>query len=227
MNKVGSYGMYQQNYYENAVQGKKEKETAKSSKAEKADAGQVKLSSRAQKLLKELKRTYGNMDFIVADYKSDEEAAEYLSRGNKEYSVLMDTETLEEMAADSKSKEKYLGLLNEATGKLTDMKKQLEEEGNEEVARLGVSIDKDGEVSFFAELEKMSDKQRERIEKSKEAKQEAAAKEKKASEAKEQVKRTRVTAKTTEELLQKIHSVDWNKIPAPQSVSGNKFDYSI
>lgn len=228
MNKIGSYGMYQQNYYENTLQGKKEKEAAKTSKADKTGAGQVKLSSRAQKLLQELKRTYGNMDFMVADYESDEEAAEYLSRGNKEYSVLLDTETLEEMAADSKTKEKYLGLLDEATGKLTDLKKQLEEEGDgEEVASLGVSIGKDGEVSFFAELEKMSDKQRERIEKSKEAKQEEAAKEKKASSAKEQTKRTRITAKTTEELLRKIRSVDWDKVPEPQSVSGNKFDFSI
>lgn len=227
MNKIGSYGMLQQNYYENTLQGKKDKETAKSSKADKAGAGQVKLSSRAQKLLQELKRTYGNMDFMVADYESEEEASEYLSRGSKEYSVLIDTETLEEMAADSKSKEKYLGLLDDAAGKLTDLKKELEEEGGEEVSRLGVSIGKDGEVSFFAELEKMSDKQRERIEKSKEAKKEEAAKEKKASAAKEQPKRTRVTARTAEELLKKIRSVDWNKVPEPQSVTGNRFDYSI
>ena len=55
------------------------------------------------------------MDFIVADYESEEEASAYLSRGTKEYSVLIDPELLEEMAADGKTKEKqeiYIGKTN-------------------------------------------------------------------------------------------------------------------
>ena len=34
----------------------------------------------------EIQKTYSNMDFMVADYESDEEAASYLSRSTKEYS---------------------------------------------------------------------------------------------------------------------------------------------
>lgn len=233
MNKVGTYGMYQQNLYDNTVQNKKEKEAGKTAKTNQTAAQPAKLSSRAEKLLKELKKTYSNMDFMVADYETDEEAAAYLSRGNKEYSVLIDTETLEEMAANQKSKEKYLGLLDEATGKLSDMKEQLSEEEGQEVTRLGISIGKDGSVSYFAELEKMSEKQRERIEKSKENKKEQTDKAEKAAKNQQEAakaetsKRTRVTAKTAEELLEKIRNVDWEKVPELQAVSGSRFDLTI
>ena len=131
MTKVGGYGVYQNNFYENAIQNKKVKEnkTAKEEKTQKNNS--VNLSKKAQNLLKELKRKYGNMDFIVADYESDEEAASYLSQGTKEYSVLIDPESLEEMASDTKTKEKYLSLIDEATEELSDVKDQLGEDGNE------------------------------------------------------------------------------------------------
>ena len=157
----------------------------------------------------------------------------YLSRGSKEYSVLIDTETLEEMAANQKSKEKYLGILDEATGKLSDLREQLSEEEGQEVARLGISIGKDGSVSYFAELEKMSEKQRERIEKSKEKKKEQSdqaektAKNRSETAKAEPYKRTRVTAQTAEELLEKIRKVDWEKVPELQAVNGSRLDLSI
>ncbi len=233
MNKVGSYGMYQQNLYDNTIQNKKEKEAGKTSRTNQTAAQPAKLSSRAEKLLQELKKTYSNMDFMVADYETDEEAAAYLSRGSKEYSVLIDTETLEEMAANQKSKEKYLGILDEATGKLSDLREQLSEEEGQEVARLGISIGKDGSVSYFAELEKMSEKQRERIEKSKEKKKEQSdqaektAKNRSETAKAEPYKRTRVTAQTAEELLEKIRKVDWEKVPELQAVNGSRLDLSI
>lgn len=233
MNKVGNYGIYQKNYYENKTQSKKDTETAKSAKAGQAQkAAQPALSERAEALLKELKKTYKNMDFMVADYEDDEEAAAYLARGTKEYSVLIDPETLEEMAADKKTKEKYLGLLDEATGKLSDLKEQLSDEEGKEVTHLGVSIGKDGSISYFAELEQLSAKQKERIEKSKEAKKEEEKKaaKKEASDAGKvpaEPKRTRVTAKSVKELLEKIRNVDWDQVSEPKTVSGNRFDCSI
>ena len=166
MNKIGGYGMYQSHFYEKITQNKKAK-TEKEEKTNKNNS--VNLSKKAQNLLKELKKQYKNMDFIVADYATDEEAASYLSNGTKEYSVLIDPESLEEMASDTKTKEKYLSLIDEATENLSDVKDQLGKEG-EEVTRLGVSIGKGGEVSYFAELEKSSAKQRERIEKAQEEK---------------------------------------------------------
>lgn len=216
MNKVNSYGAYQSSFYDSAVKNKKEQEKTKA--AEKQEeirkTKQPELSSRAKKLLKELRKKYGNMDFMVGSYDTDEEAAAYLSRGTKEYSVLIDPEELEKMASDEETKKKYLGMLEEATGKLDQMKNQLGEH-KDEVTHMGVSIGKDGTMSFFADLEKVSEKQRERIEKKREEKADS-------------VKRTRVKATSTQELLKKIKQVDWSKIKEERvQENGRRFDYSI
>ncbi|MCX4267375.1 MAG: DUF6033 family protein [Lachnospiraceae bacterium] len=224
MNKIGGYGMYQSHFYEKITQNKKAK-TEKEEKTNKNNS--VNLSKKAQNLLKELKKQYKNMDFIVADYATDEEAASYLSNGTKEYSVLIDPESLEEMASDTKTKEKYLSLIDEATENLSDVKDQLGKEG-EEVTRLGVSIGKGGEVSYFAELEKSSAKQRERIEKAQEEKRAE-----KKSAAKEDrnlyggVKRTRVTASSADELVEKIEQVDWSKIAYTDWSNTGKVNYRV
>lgn len=197
--------------------GKKDVETSKAGESQR-----VELSDRAKKLLEKLKKTYKNMDFIIADYADDEGAAAYLARGSKEYSVLMDPETLEEMAADEKTEQKYTGILEEATGKLTDLKENLGDQ-KEEVKHIGVSIDKDGNVSYFAELEELGEKQKERIEKAKENRKAEEAKKEKA-----EAKRTRVQASSVEELLEKIKNVDWSKIQADQvQTKGSRFDYSV
>ena len=224
MNKIGGYGMYHNHFYEKITQNKKAK-TEKEEKTNKNNS--VNLSKKAQNLLKELKKQYKNMDFIVADYATDEEAASYLSNGTKEYSVLIDPESLEEMASDTKTKEKYLSLIDEATENLSDVKDQLGKEG-EEVTRLGVSIGKGGEVSYFAELEKSSAKQRERIEKAQEEKRAE-----KKSAAKEDrnlyggVKRTRVTASSADELVEKIEQVDWSKIAYTDWSNTGKVNYRV
>ena len=57
------------------------------------------LSETAQKYLQELKQKYTNMDFIVADFESDEEAQKYLKQGTGEYNCVITPETLEKMAA--------------------------------------------------------------------------------------------------------------------------------
>lgn len=238
MNPIASYGAYQKDYYDNSVKEKSAGRTTRTGRKEKTDNNsQVKLSERAEKLLQELKGKYGNMDFIIADYESDEEAQEYLSRGTKEYSVLIDPETLEAMASDSETKKKYLGIIDEATGKLDSLKEQLKGE-DDTVIRFGINVDKNGTVSYFAELEKMSDRQREHIEKSREERAEERAEEGRRSRRAEgrpedfiapsRGKRTRVTADSAEELLEKIQSVDWDAIKneAPQR-SGGKFDLSI
>lgn len=228
---VGSYGVYQKNYYDDKTQKKEEKKADKTDRNSKAKKQQgVNLSSRAQKLLKELQKKYKNMDFIVADYDSDEEASAYLSRGTKEYSVLLDPETLEAMAADESVKKKYTDIIDGATDKLDDVKKKLGEDGDQ-VVRLGVSVDKSGKVSYFAELEKMSEKSKEywdkAAEKKKSEKAEEARKAEKA-EAKERIKKTKVTADSVEELLEKIKEVDWDSIKAEEPVkTGNRYDYFV
>lgn len=241
MDRLGTFGTYQRNVSETYANSRKERTGAanKENRAErKGKTGAtmpVQLSDRAKALLEELKKKYTNMDFMVADYETDEEAQSYLSRGTKEYSVLIDPETLEEMASSEEAKSKYLGLIDEATSNLGGLKEKLEEDGNTDVKRLGVSIGKDGSVSYFAELERSSEKQRERIEQSREKK----AEEKKAKEKEEAAERTgryrsdspvktvRVNASSTEELYKKIQQVDWNRVFLGGEATGKKVDFTI
>lgn len=221
MNRVDGYSAYQSNYYDRNVQQKKEKGSAKTNSADKtANKGNVQLSERAKKLLEQLRKTYKNMDIMVADYETDEEAAAYLSRGVKEYSVLIDPDELEEMAANEDVKKKNLDMLDNAIDQLKGMKDQLSGDGQTKVTRVGVTIGKDGEMSFFAELEKMSENQRERIEKAREEKQDARKEE-------DRGKSTRVYADSVEELLEKLKAVDWDKIKDNRKESGGKFDYTV
>lgn len=233
MEKIGSADLYRSSIYEKPAQAKRETESAKAKGADTAQK-QVSLSRDAQKLLKELKKSYGNMDFIVADYKTDEEAASYLSRGTNEYSVLISPEELEKMAADNDVKEKNLKTLDEAVSKLKDVKSQLGDKADE-VSRLGIAINGNGEVSYFAELEKSSEKQRERIEQQRADKKEAAAEEAKKAEAegtgripaRHPSKHTTVFAGTVEGLAEKIGQVDWSTIKEDAPANGQKFDFTI
>lgn len=242
MNKVSGYGVYQNNFYDKFAQNRKaQNKTSKSDSSQKTDKsgkanGSVQLSNKAKALLEELKKTYTNMDFIVADYDSEEEAASYLSRGTKEYSVLIDPEELERMASDESVKEQNLSLLDEAVGKLNEIKDQLGDRKNE-VTHIGIMIGKDGELSFFAELEKAGERQKEFIDSIREGKREDAEK---ADANKtdprhpyahgyERGKRTTVHASTVEELLDKISNVDWDNIKEGSTAHtpGEHFSSSI
>ena len=207
----------------------------------------VELSDGAKKILEELKEKYGNnTDFFVANYSSDEEAQEYLSRGTKDYSVLIEPELLEEMARDAEAKEKYMGIIEDGTKQLDSIKEQLKEAGKDgEVKNIGFSVDKDGNISFFAKLEQSSKEQAERIAELREKRAEKAAEEeerrqkrldeKKRPEgppgfkdkAPEQVKKADIKADSAEELLDKIVNFDWDSVKAEQKMTvGSKVDFT-
>ena len=244
MEKIGSY-----NAYSNVYGQSKPNKNAKGS--EKADAKEINTSSKtgekvtlsaeAKNLLKELKKTYGNMDFIVADYGTEEEAAAYLSRGTGEYSVLLTPDELEKMAADADYQKQNLQTLDNALAKLGEMKEQLGESG-EAVKRIGIAIGDDGGISYFAELEKTNAKQRDRIEKQRENRREEKAEaEKKAEREKaeesadvvnrvfgqKKYKRTVVYADSVEELSEKIKQLDWNQVREQSDTpAGSHFDFT-
>ena len=236
MEKIGSY--YQSSIYEKTAQAAKDADRAKAGSARKAGGTEEgkkapTLSKAAQNLLKELKKTYSNMDFIVADFETDEEAASLMSRGTAEYSALFTPEELEKMAADEDVKNKNMKILDGAVSKLDEMKTKLGDKADD-VTRIGISFGDDGEVSFFAELEKNSEKQRERIEKQREDKKDAAKDNGKAEAAeylahgKPTGKRTTVYASTIEELAEKIANVDWNAVKEErQSTTGQRFDFTV
>ena len=107
MSKIGGYTSFdvgfQKNIYEKAKPENKrtdKKPVEKYGAAQKKALKQPELSQGAKELLNEMQKKYGDMDFFVADYSSDDEAQRYLSRGSKEYSVLIEPELLEKMAAE-------------------------------------------------------------------------------------------------------------------------------
>ena len=252
MYKIDAYSVYQQSSY-NSVRKSKVDETKtvgndkaldKANKADKAES-KVELSKAAKNLLSELKKKYGNMDFMIANYSSEEEAADILSRGAKEYSVLIEPEMLEKMAKDEEYKAEQLGILEEATGKLKEMGAQLGDKADD-VKRLDLSIDADGKITYFAELEKMNEKQKERIEKSKADKKEAEETKNKKEELKDKDnvkeseklekddnrygdkhKKAFLKSDSVEGLLEAIAKLDWNEVkPEQAKPTGGKFDFS-
>lgn len=229
MTRVDNYSAAQ-NYYNSTAQTRKD-----SSRAGKtANAGRTgntepaKLSRSAQKVLDELKKKYGKMDFMVADFEGDDEAKEILSRGTKEFSVLLSTDELEKMADDESYKEKNMDKIDGAVkmSERINARFDVSDASNSaEVKNIGISFNSDGTTSYFAELEKSSEQQRERIEQSREKR----AEEKKASEKKESgSKRVTIKASSEDELLEKMKQIDWSKVKEEKAeTSGSKFDYSI
>ena len=201
-------------------------------KAEKAEEKkEVQLSENAQELLKKLQQKYGNMDFFVANYSSMEEAQGYLNQGTKEFSVLLDPETLEKMANDEDTLKKYEDILSGMGDKFKILREGLGEDADK-VINFGVAVDGNGEVSYFAELEKSSAKQRERIEEAREKKQEdkkakeAEAEKKKAEERLKDTDSEMITASTMEELTEKI-KVALEEIPEQEQPVYQSFDIRL
>ncbi len=235
MNGIGNYNAMQKNIYGAAAQSRKtaKADDKKTDETKKTNSNSVQLSDKAKALLQELKKTYNNADIYVAEYETDEEAAEYLSRGSKDFSVLIDPEELERMAADDEVKKKNLNLLDESLGKLSEMKEELKETGREdEVVTLGVNIGKDGQVSYFAELEKSGERTKEFVDKMLEDKKEADAEKADKVQDKynfEHSKRATVSANSVEELLEQIKNFNWDNVKEETSIPmpGKNFDFTV
>lgn len=201
-------------------------------RAKTANTTPVELSAKAQKLLEQLKKTYGNMDFMVADYKDQEEARSILSRGTKEFSVLFSSEELEKMASDEKYKQEKLNGMKGAVRMSEQINKQFgtasgfgKDSEKGEVTRVGMSFNKDGSVSYFAELEKSSNAQKDRTEA---ARAKRAQEKKEASKSQTPVKRASVQANSWKELVDKINQIDWDAIHEEAiEASGTRYDFSI
>ena len=194
--------------------------------------------------MEKLRNTYGNMDFMVADFKNSDEAKAALSRGTKEVSVLFSSEELEKMASDEKYEKEYMDRVQGALRMSDEINKKFGYEsafgkdGNSsEITKIGISFNLDGTTSFFAELEKSSASQRERIEQRQEErrtqKKEAVKKaerekQRERLEEKADQKCTTVQASSMEELLEKIWEVNWNTVQTGNALeTGRKFDFSI
>ena len=239
MTGIGSYSPAQKSYYNSSAQSRKaaKADDKKTDNTKKTDNNSVKLSDKAKALLQELKKSYSNADFYVAEYETDEEAAEYLSRGSKDYSVLIDPEELERMANDDEVKKQNLALLDESIDKLGEIKEELKDTGREdEVVTLGVNIGKDGKVSYFAELEKSGERTKEFVDKIREDKKEAAKEADAERTGKgqdkynyEHSKRATVSADSVEDLLEQIKNFNWDNVKEETTIPmpGARFDFTV
>lgn len=133
---------------------------------------------------------------------------------------MFSSEELEKMASDSKYEKEYMERIEGAVHMTDQINRKFGFESasgknDTEILRIGIGLQKDGSTTFFAELEKSSAMQKERLEKAREEKRTNR-------------KHTTVQANSIEELLKKIKEVDWNTIKSEdETASGRKFDFSI
>ncbi len=178
--------------------------------------GDVKLSDTAADYYSQLKAKFGNMEFIVVskDMKAQVQAnAAAYGNANKQV-VLIDEEKLERMATDEDYRNKYEGIIAMSQAKLLEAKNSLASSGAS-VKNFGMSVDSNGNESFFATVEKSQELQKERIErKAGEKKEHKKAEEKKARKAaeKERIEKNRearrAEKKEAEERLREDASED-------------------
>lgn len=152
--------------------------------------GEVQLSDKAKEYYSQLKKKFGNMEFIaVSSDKIEQVKANAAAYGNSnKMVVLIDEAQLEKMANDESFRKKYEGIIAMSQNKLAGFKNSLASSGAS-VKNFGMSINADGSTSFFATLEKSSKEQTKRIEKKQAEKKAQKAKEKKLADKKAQEKR--------------------------------------
>lgn len=211
--------------------------------------GNPMLSEKAAKYYEELKRKYGNMDFILVSKDQKEYAKANASKyGNSnKMVVLIDEEKIERMAEDEKYRKQYEGIIAQGASGLTQMKAKLAQMGKS-VKSCGIKVNDNGAASFFATMDKSFKAQS----KKRAAKQAAKKAEKKAQEKKAQKKKQQekieesrkefreaqesdeitFEADSIDELLKKIENMDYveqpqDKIREMEQKAGQRFDYSI
>ena len=156
---------------------------------------------------------------------------------------MIEPELLEKMTADESVKEKYLGIIDDARNKISEVKDEVakHDDGDDgvkkaDIKNIGFPVKSDGSVSFFAELEKSSADQKKRIEQAKEdkkaQKKKEEEKEAKAKKLKEQqedrVKRSVVRGDSADELIKHIQNVDWNKVAEEvRPKAGGRIDFGV
>ena len=178
--------------------------------------GQPELSEKAAKYYEQLKKRYGNYDFILVSRDQKENAKANAAKYANGYKtvVLIDEDKIEQMATDEKFRKQYEGILSGAAAQIQQLKTSLQSSGAQ-VKGFGMQVNDGGTLSFFAVLKKSSAEQKARIEK-KAAEKKAAKKEKeeqlkeKRAESDDTEETVTITANSIEELLSRIDTYNFN-----------------
>lgn len=182
--------------------------------------GQPELSEKAAKYYEQLKKKYGNYDFILVSRDQKENAKANAAKYANGYKtvVLIDEDKIEQMATDEKFRKQYEGILSGAAAQIQQLKTSLQSSGAQ-VKGFGMQVNDGGTLSFFAVLKKSSAEQKARIEKKAEQKKtekKAAKKEKeeqlkeKRAESDDTEETVTITANSIEELLSRIDTYNFN-----------------
>lgn len=117
--------------------------------------GNPMLSEKAAKYYEELKKKYGNMDFILVSKDQKEYAKANASKyGNaNKMVVLIDEEKIERMAEDENYRKQYEGIISRGANGLSQMKTKLAQMGVN-VKSCGIKVNDNGASSFFATMDK-------------------------------------------------------------------------
>ena len=198
-----------------------------------------KLSKKAQDFLKNLRSKYGDYEFMIGN--GNDELKSLSKSGSKEFSVIFSSAEIEKMANDEDYAAKKMHEVENAVNMCRKICEQqgygsafdADKSGNGIINKITITSDDNGNMKFFAELEKTSSKQKERLEKSREKKaEEKKAEERRAhkknpyeKDTKDSVKRTTIEADSINEFLDKLEKVDWANIA--DSKSGDRFNFSV
>lgn len=189
--------------------------------------GSPSLSEEGEKYYEQLKKKFGNMDFILVSKDMKDQAKAMAASFANPYKtvVLIDEEKVEKMAADENFRKQYEGIISNASSGLSKLKSRIQTTGAK-VKGYGMQVKDGGLCSYFAVLDKANAKQRERIAKraeSKKAEKKAAEKKAEKKEKEEWLKEKQaagknetawweededtviITANSIEELIQKIN----------------------
>ncbi|MDY5704064.1 MAG: DUF6033 family protein [Lachnospiraceae bacterium] len=162
--------------------------------------GDVQLSDKAKDYYAELKKKFGDMNFIVVskDMKAQVQANAAAYGTSSGSVVLIDDEKLEKMATDVSYRKKYEGMISLYKTKLPEMKQSLANTGVS-VKNFGITVGDNGAASFFATVDADAKTNAEAAEKRLEKKQATKAKEKKAEAKRTEAKRAEKRAEARKE----------------------------
>lgn len=154
---VESKGQVYSTYNETNKAGKKTGDYGKS-------IGDPKLTDEGKKYYEELKKKYGNMDFILVskDMKEQAKAQASAFANPSKTVVLIDEDKVNRMAVDESYRKQYEGVISNASTNIAQLKQSIVSSGAQ-VKGYGMQFNDGGTASFFAVLKKSSAAQKDRI----------------------------------------------------------------
>lgn len=131
-----------------------------------SQTNETKLSGKAQDLLKKLRDKYKDFDLYVGN--TNEEQEKLSNAGSKDISVIFSADELEKMAADESYEKKITDKIDSAVDEMKKVSEKYSfdnkpESEHGQITKIGITIGSDGTVQMFADLQKASLKQSERI----------------------------------------------------------------